>query len=521
VTGSQTITLPTPVPVGPGNFFVGIQQTNTTNVGLSFDAETPIRSGAFYISTTLNAGPWSDFSPGNNFKLNIGLNLTGCLTDGDCNDNNVCTNDSCNTGTGLCVATPNTAPCNDNNACTSNDTCGGGVCAGTPSVVCNDNDPCTADACDPATGQCLYTPTTGGSCSDGNACTGPDLCGCISTGTLTEYFDEVATPSLPSGWTTTVTPGTANAWVTSSTASDTPPNSAFTDDPATVTDKSLFSPAFLCGGGQVSFMNSYNTESTFDGMVLEIKIGAGAFQDILAAGGSFASGGYNGTISANFSNPLGGRQAWTGNSSGFVPTIVNLPASATGKVVVLRWRLGSDTSASATGAFIDSVSLPTCTSGCLPGGPANCNDNNPCTDDSCNPGTGCVYANNANACDDGNPCTANDTCGGGACTGTAVGAPPEVSGVTFALNKQTLSWASALTATNYDAVRGALAALPVGPGGGDEVCFDNLPGTSMVDGAVPVTGAGFWYIVRGESACGNGSYGQASGGSPRITTTCP
>src|SRR6185436_8263488 len=46
---------------------------------------------------------------------------------------------------------------------------------------------------------------------------------------------------------------------------------------------------------------------------------------------------------------------------------------------------------------------------------ANCNDNNPCTNDSCVPGTGCVNANNTSACTDNNPCTLGDTCSGGAC----------------------------------------------------------------------------------------------------------
>lgn len=73
--GPITITLPNPVPVGAGNFFVGIQQTNTTNAALSFDAENPIRSGSFYVAAPNPPTSWSDFAPGNNFKLNIGLLL--------------------------------------------------------------------------------------------------------------------------------------------------------------------------------------------------------------------------------------------------------------------------------------------------------------------------------------------------------------------------------------------------------------------------------------------------------------
>jgi hypothetical protein len=73
--GPITITLPNPVPVGPGNFFVGIQQTNTTNASLSYDFENPIRGGSFYTASPNPPTAWTDFSPGYNFKLNIGLLL--------------------------------------------------------------------------------------------------------------------------------------------------------------------------------------------------------------------------------------------------------------------------------------------------------------------------------------------------------------------------------------------------------------------------------------------------------------
>src|SRR5207248_307768 len=44
---------------------------------------------------------------------------------------------------------------------------------------------------------------------------------------------------------------------------------------------------------------------------------------------------------------------------------------------------------------------------------------NPCTDDSCDPTTGCVHANNTLPCNDGNACTTNDACSGGRCVGGA------------------------------------------------------------------------------------------------------
>jgi len=48
---------------------------------------------------------------------------------------------------------------------------------------------------------------------------------------------------------------------------------------------------------------------------------------------------------------------------------------------------------------------------------ASCNDENPCTDDTCDPQAGCDYAPNANACNDGNPCTKPDACVAGSCDG--------------------------------------------------------------------------------------------------------
>jgi slime mold repeat-containing protein len=57
--------------------------------------------------------------------------------------------------------------------------------------------------------------------------------------------------------------------------------------------------------------------------------------------------------------------------------------------------------------------------GCQPASPTDCNDNNPCTTDSCDPVTGCVYAPGAALCDDGNACTTNDICSSGACVGSS------------------------------------------------------------------------------------------------------
>src|SRR5262249_32863605 len=57
--------------------------------------------------------------------------------------------------------------------------------------------------------------------------------------------------------------------------------------------------------------------------------------------------------------------------------------------------------------------------GCQPGTPLDCSDGNSCTDDLCDPSSGCsnpVLANGA-PCDDGNLCTVIDICQNGVCQG--------------------------------------------------------------------------------------------------------
>ena len=205
--------------------------------------------------------------------------------------------------------------------------------------------------------------------------------GVLQTGApaFTENFDGVTAPALPAGWTTTKTPATGNPplWVTNTTLRDTVPNSAFgagstTPGETILTSPTIPIPAAPAIGGhpgvQLAFKTLYNTEANFDGGVLEISVNGGAFQDILAAGGSFAAGGYNGVIGPTDS-VLNLRQAWTGNSGGFISTQVNLPASAFGQNAQFRWRVAYDTGTSPAGGGlrIDTLSIYTVTYICCGG----------------------------------------------------------------------------------------------------------------------------------------------------------
>jgi hypothetical protein len=199
---------------------------------------------------------------------------------------------------------------------------------------------------------------------------------------LSENFDGVTAPALPAGWVTAFTNGDGDCtvggplctlgtnWTTSNSGADTAPNTGFHNDPSCVTDNRLDVPTFAIPAATTStitFRNNFNTESTFDGGVLEISIGGGPFTDIVTAGGSFTAGAYNGTISVNFLSPIAGRQAWTGNSGGFVTTTANLPAGAAGQNVQFRFRMASDCSVGSTAWLVDTLSVSACGTGCALG----------------------------------------------------------------------------------------------------------------------------------------------------------
>ena len=100
----------------------------------------------------------------------------------NCNDGNVCTDDSCDPGVG-CTHLPNQAACDDGSVCTLADQCLNGECAAGAAANCEDGNLCTQDSCDPLLG-CLHVATVG-ECSDGNECTTGDHCEqgiCVSTG---------------------------------------------------------------------------------------------------------------------------------------------------------------------------------------------------------------------------------------------------------------------------------------------------------------------------------------------------
>jgi len=134
---------------------------------------------------------------------------------------------------------------------------------------------------------------------------------------------------------------------------------------------------------------------------------------------------------------------------------------------------------------------------CVPGIAPDCNDNNLCTDDSCNPLSGCVNANNTLSCDDNDACTEPDICGGGSCqSGAAVNCDDG--------NECTTEICDVVNGCIYTDLSNGTACLTDGDACTDDICADGTcthPATNCDDSEVCTldgcdTGTGCTYAIN-------------------------
>ena len=104
----------------------------------------------------------------------------------------------------------------------------------------------------------------------------------------------------------------------------------------------------------LSFWHLYDIEYFYDGGVVEISTDTGLTWEDL--GDYMLQNGYNTTLSNDYSNPIGGRPAFTGFTYDWIETIVDLNAYA-GEEVLIRFRLGTDTIYGYFGWLVDDVSI--------------------------------------------------------------------------------------------------------------------------------------------------------------------
>lgn len=377
------------------------------------------------------------------------------------------------------------AECADGNVCNGVETCDAGVCTpGTP-IDCSDGLFCTLDTCDPPTGTCGNPPNL---CGDGSACTS-DSCNeatdmCVYVNRCTQVCNSGAI-TVNDGATPPAIAGPYPSTISVSGATG------------------IFSLASVeLRGLSHSFPNDIDilliAPNTPDTATIMSDVGGtvpAVGATLTLADGNPAIPGtgplMTGTYAPTNVNPGTGTEAWPA------------PAPVPGGGVALSQFDGTDPNGDWVLYVVDDQ---TGDSGSIAGGWC-LNYLATCT--------------TAAECDDFDPCT-TDTCTNSICAHSALGTPGLATAVEASNDKQTYTWTASTNATRHDIVRGALSAFPVGPGGADEVCFNDEPAATLSDPATPAPpGAGFFYVVRGDNDCTAGSYGTESNATPRLTATCP
>jgi hypothetical protein len=357
-----------------------------------------------------------------------------------CTDSNACTNDSCNPLTG-CVFTPNTAPCDDGSACSLGDRCGQGSCQPGPAVTCTDGNPCTDDTCNPAVG-CVFTANTA-PCQDGDVCTVDDACAAAACrpGTARTCQDGNACTN------DSCNPLTGCVYAPNTLACD--DQDACTQGDACQSGSCQRGTAIPCNDQNPctddtcnplsGCVFSANTAPCDDGSACTLK---DACQASACKPGAPRTCDDGNLCTDDSCNAATGCVATPNvapcndNSACTQGDLCSGGSCAPGAFVVCQDGnpCTDDACNPSSGCVFSANTVPcddgsACTLGdacqaaaCQPGAPLACNDGNPCTDDGCEAATGCVITSNAAPCDDGNACTSNDGCVQGACV---PGAPLE------------------------------------------------------------------------------------------------
>lgn len=314
-----------------------------------------------------------------------------------CNDGNLCTSDSCDSTTGQCKYVPNIETCTDGDPCTIGDFCSNSECVPGKVLNCDDSNVCTTDSC--LNGVCSHVKLTNTPCSDNNKCSSDDQCfngECVGVETL--FCDDsnpctidscdplsgcVHTPSTGNNCddgnictsNDVCTEGTCNG------SANCPPADAVIDQCVTYScspDKGGCIQTFATGKSCTVSKPCFQTTGTCS------SSGVCVSNPVVCDDQN--------ACSVDSCDPVSGSCVFVNNNVTCTPIIPN---------------------ACYTYACVDKQ--------CKPVTPKDCNDNNPCTQDTCENGVCKNTIINGGSCDDGNLCTEKDTCNSnGVCAGTAI-----------------------------------------------------------------------------------------------------
>ncbi|MCC6874048.1 MAG: lamin tail domain-containing protein [Sandaracinaceae bacterium] len=308
----------------------------------------------------------------------------------------------------ICEAIPAGGSCEDGNLCTGGETCNAsGACGGGSPISCNDGNVCTTDSCAPATG-CVSAPAPGTTCNDSNACTSGDVCSATATcaGTAISCDDSnVCTADScdpASGCVRTPTPGASCADANLCNGSET----------CSATGMCMPGTALACDDGDQCTSDSCVPAT---GCANVVMAGASCADGNACTEGDTcdASGACAGTaLDCDDANPC------TADACDMAAGCMSTPTPGV---------------ACADADLCNGNEVCDATGACMAGTALDCDDANACTIDSCAAASGCAHDPDEGAsCDDGDPCTSGETCdatgacGGGTSVPMCDAGPPEL-----------------------------------------------------------------------------------------------
>ena len=319
----------------------------------------------------------------------------GLTDESTCDAGGTCNVGSCDPQQGCQYNKLNNVPCDaDKNACTENDQCKQGSCVPGAGKICDDGNPCTTDACDPASG-CTKTADDGKACdADGNACTSADHC-VGSTCTAGKMVDcDNTNPCAKASC------DNSSGKCVGKSAQDGVPC-----DDGTVCTQTDVCKSGECIGKIVSCDDNNPCTGNACDAVLGCKTtnldGIACDDDNPCTIGDLCNAGACAKGAAK-------------TCDAGVTCVVGACSLVNGKC---------DYKNKAAGAPCNDGDACTQNDGCndaiCQGKTVNCDDSNPCTDDSCDGKNGCTHLANAVPCSDGDACTQSDNCKDSLCVSGA------------------------------------------------------------------------------------------------------
>lgn len=302
--------------------------------------------------------------------------------------------DSADTHADPCEGLPDDSTCDDLNACTIGERCLAGRCAAETALSCDDGNPCTDDTCRPTEG-CVYLSNLA-LCDDGDPCTTRDRCaaGLCRPGVFACDDNNSCTRDTcgPDGACTHIADDSLGC-----------------DDGSACTSGDRCEGGLCRPGGEdgcAAASPCTETRCGEDGRTcLSTNLdGLSCDDGDACTAGDQCQGG--------LCRPgLAIRCGWDSECALFRcdrrdGCILETPLAA--------GRTCSDDDRCTTGDRCDGAGF------CVPQAPAECDDGNPCTEDSCDGTWGCSYVSTTGPCDDQSRCTTNDACQFGQCRGSAI-----------------------------------------------------------------------------------------------------